>query len=111
MQGESPEANGTDAPQPCDSAAPTQIRTEITRVRSPTFTDRQLPDLFEAQADRRLHHGVERAGESHRHLWLDWMQEEQQFFADEGARARADLLVDGNPTTPHDEETKVVVLD
>jgi hypothetical protein len=56
---------------------PDQIRTEITRVRSPTFTDRQLPDLFEAPADLKLHHGVERAGESHRQLWLDWMQEER----------------------------------
>jgi hypothetical protein len=77
MRGESREANGTDAPHPCDSGVPTQIRTVITRVRSPAFTDRQLPDLFEAPADRRLHHGVERAGESHRQLWLDWMQEER----------------------------------
>jgi hypothetical protein len=77
MQGESREADGTDAPHPCDSGAPTQTRTEITRVRSPTFTDRQLPDLFEAPADLKLHHGVERAGESHRQLWLDQIQEER----------------------------------
>lgn len=40
-------------------------------------------------------------------------QTEEQFFADDGtrARARADLRVNGRPDTPHDQATEVVVLD
>ena len=64
----------------------------------------------DAPADLRLSRGVERGGETHRQLWLDWMKEEQQFFADDGTRARADLRVDGNPSVTHDQETEIVRL-
>lgn len=62
----------------------------------------------DAPPDLRLNRGVERDGETHRQLWLDWMKEEHRFFADDGTRARADLRVDGNPGVNHDEETEVV---
>lgn len=65
----------------------------------------------EAPVDLRLNRGVERDGETHRQLWLGWMKEEQQFFTDDGTRARADLLVDGNPNIPHDQETEIVTID
>lgn len=64
----------------------------------------------EAPAELRLNRGVEHAGETHRQLWLDWMKEETQFFADDGTRARADLRVDGNPSITHDQETEIVTL-
>jgi uridine kinase len=64
----------------------------------------------DAPADLRLNRGVERAGETHRQLWLDWMKKEHQFFADDGTRARADLRVDGNPSVTHDQETEIVRL-
>ena len=65
----------------------------------------------EAPADLRLNRGVKRAGETHRQLWLDWMKQEHQFFTDDRTRARADLLVDGNPNIAHDQETEIVTLD
>ena len=65
----------------------------------------------EAPEDIRLHRGVERSGELHRQLWLDWMEEEQQFFADDGTRARADVRVNGHPRISHDQGTEVVILD
>ncbi|MEO8284624.1 MAG: uridine kinase [Pseudarthrobacter sp.] len=64
----------------------------------------------EAPTDLRLNRGVARDGATHRQLWLEWMQEERQFFADDGTRARADLRVDGNPSVPHDPETEIVTL-
>ncbi len=64
----------------------------------------------EAPEDLRLYRGVRRDGESHRQLWVDWMREEQTFFADDGTRARADLRVDGQPRAV-DQQTEVVVLD
>jgi len=65
----------------------------------------------EAPGDLRLDRGMGRDGETHRQRWLDWMAEEQQFFTDDGTRARADLRIDGNPSIAHDQETEVVTLD
>jgi len=45
-------------------------------------------------ADLRLARGLMRDGESHRALWQRWMLEEQAFFAADGARGRADLVID-----------------
>lgn len=56
----------------------------------------------------RLERGVRRDGESHRRLWQDWMGKEREFFAADGTRDRADLVVDGAPTVPHDPETEFV---
>jgi AAA domain len=53
----------------------------------------------EAPDDLRLQRGLDRDGETHRHLWLHWMGEERRFFAADGTRARADLRVDGNQRT------------
>jgi hypothetical protein len=39
------------------------------------------------------------------------MDEEREFFATDGTRARADLRVTGHPTVPHDHETELVTLD
>jgi hypothetical protein len=56
----------------------------------------------------RLERGVRRDGESHRRRWRDWMVKEREFFAADGARDRADLLVEGVQTVPHDPETEFV---
>ncbi len=50
---------------------------------------------IEAPAADRLARGLLRDGESHRGLWERWMVEEDAFFAEDGARARADLVVQG----------------
>jgi hypothetical protein len=75
-------------------------------------TDRLAYRIWvEAPDGVRLERGVARDGETHRQLWIDWMREEGRFFADDGTRARADLRIDGNPTTPHDPDSDVVSLD
>jgi uridine kinase len=48
----------------------------------------------EAPASVRLERGVARDGESHRALWERWMTLEDEFFARDRTRARADLVVD-----------------
>jgi hypothetical protein len=35
----------------------------------------------------RMHRGMERDGRTHRKLWLDWMKQEGQFFADDATRS------------------------
>ena len=65
----------------------------------------------DAPEDLRLRRGMERDGETHRQLWLDWMREERQFFTEDGTRARADLGVNGSPRVVHDPGTEAVKLD
>jgi uridine kinase len=66
-----------------------------------TSTRRAVADLLavrvwvDAPAAMRLERGIARDGESHRALWERWMRQERAFFARDGARERADLLVDG----------------
>lgn len=62
----------------------------------------------DAPEQLRLERGVRRDGESHRALWRDWMVKEREFFAADGARARADLVLDGAPAVSHDPETEFV---
>jgi uridine kinase len=62
----------------------------------------------EAPEDLRLLRGVDRDGETHRQLWLAWMDEEQRFFAEDRTRARADMRVNGHPSVEHDPETEVL---
>ena len=62
----------------------------------------------DAAADVRLGRGVERDGESHRQLWLDWMALEQEFFAEDRTRSRADLVVEGDPPVTHGPDEVMV---
>lgn len=55
--------------------------------------------------------GIAREGESHRDLWVDWMQRERDFFAMDRTRDLAGLHVDGAPAEPHDAAEEVVLLD
>ncbi|GAA5161954.1 MULTISPECIES: hypothetical protein [Amycolatopsis] len=52
----------------------------------------------EAPRAQGLARGIARDGEDHRDLWLRWQRHEDSFFATDGTRARADLIVD--TTTP-----------
>jgi hypothetical protein len=69
-----------------------------------TSTRQAVTDLLtyriwvEAPADIRLARGIERDGESARHRWLAWMEEERAFFSRDGTRQRADLVVNGAPS-------------
>lgn len=63
----------------------------------------------EAPQEIRLERGVQRDGEAHRNLWLSWVPRERAFFAADGTRARADLVLDGDPSRPHDAASEVVL--
>jgi dephospho-CoA kinase len=65
----------------------------------------------EADANVRLQRGMARDGESQRHLWLKWMNDEALFFERDGTRQAADIIVNGDPLAPHDPEMEVVLRD
>ena len=54
----------------------------------------------DAPAEERLRRGRLRDGEDHRALWERWMREEAEFFARDGTRTRADIVVDGSAAAP-----------
>jgi hypothetical protein len=58
----------------------------------------------------RLARGIERDGEAMRPDWLRWMADEDKHFAAEATPLRADLLVDGAPTVPHNPDHEYVLL-
>ena len=49
----------------------------------------------DAPRDLCLARGIERDGEALRAEWVRWMAEEDELFAREGTRERADVVVDG----------------
>jgi uridine kinase len=63
---------------------------------------------IETTNEVRLDRGIARDGEALRDHWLDWMRWERDHFALENTRARADVIVDGNPSVPHSPETELV---
>jgi uridine kinase len=65
----------------------------------------------EAPRARRLARGLERDGDAMRAQWEQWMAEEDAHFATDRARDRADVIVDGAPSVPHDPEDAFVRLD
>jgi uridine kinase len=71
---------------------------------------RSLGVYVHAARELRLARGIERDGETLRPEWLRWMEAEDWHFAREDTVGRADLLVDGAPTIPHDPEEEYVLL-
>tara|TARA_R100000306_G_scaffold60561_1_gene60795 strand:- start:1423 stop:2106 length:684 start_codon:yes stop_codon:yes gene_type:complete len=65
---------------------------------------------METAPDARLGRGLERDGDDMLDQWMEWMAAEDRHFDRDGARGRADLLVDGNPELPHDAKTEFVAL-
>ena len=65
---------------------------------------------IETAPQARLGRGLERDGDEMLNQWLEWMAAEDRHFDRDGARGRADLLVDGDPRLPHDAERDFVVL-
>jgi len=58
----------------------------------------------------RFRRGIERDGETYRPHWERWARQEAAHFTADRTRDRADLLVDGAPTVPHDPATEIVLL-
>jgi uridine kinase len=58
----------------------------------------------------RLARGIARDGEAMRDQWEERMAEEDAHYAVDRTRDRADLIVDGAPSVPHDLEAEYVRL-
>jgi hypothetical protein len=58
----------------------------------------------------RLRRGLERDGAESEPLWHGWMAAEDAYRQRETPLSRADLLVDGMPSLPHDPATQVVAF-
>jgi hypothetical protein len=58
----------------------------------------------EAPREVRLDRGVDRDGYEMRPRWLSWIEREAAFFDRDGTRDRADLRVNGNPSTAVSED-------
>ena len=63
----------------------------------------------DAPATVRLRRGIERDGEQLRERWLRWMADERGYLAGQGTADRADIIVDGDPSTAYDPERQVVL--
>lgn len=87
---------------------------ELLIVEGVTSADREadpwqsLRIWVETSNEVRLDRGIERDGEALRDRWLEWMRWERDHFTTENTRARAHIIVDGDPTTPHIPETQLV---
>lgn len=64
----------------------------------------------EAPPFRRLERGLARDGETHRDLWLTWMQAESEHFLIDKTRDGVELRVNGDPAEPHDPSTELVTF-
>ena len=90
------------------------VTVELLIVEGVTSADRDadpwqsLRIWIETTNEVRLDRGIDRDGEALRDRWLDWMRWERDHFATENTRARADLIIDGNPSIPHDPTTTLV---
>jgi energy-coupling factor transporter ATP-binding protein EcfA2 len=77
------------------------------RAAAPYLT---LLAWIEAPLELRMARGIARDGEVYRPHWERWARQEAELFAAEGTMQRADVLVDGAPTIPHDPDTEYVGL-
>jgi predicted kinase len=92
---------------PC---APVVLIEGVTSSRR-AVTDRLAFRVWvDAPEQVRRERNLSRADYWHDH-WDAWLVRERAFFAADGTRDRADLLVDGASTIAHDPDTQVVVID
>jgi uridine kinase len=65
---------------------------------------------IEAPRDERFRRGIARDGETYLPHWERWARQEAAHFAAEATAWRADVRVDGAPSTPHDAARELVLL-
>jgi len=65
---------------------------------------------IDTDSDLRLRRGLERDGEELAEFWREWRAAEGGYVNDEQPQQHADLVVAGDPTTPHDPAREFVVL-
>ncbi len=83
----------------------------VTSSRRAVAADLAMSLWVEAPGGERLRRGIARDGEQRRPLWIEWMALEDEFFSRDGAAARADHVVCGRPSIPHDRATEFVVIE
>jgi hypothetical protein len=84
--------------------APLVIVEGVTCTRRAASGELTYRIWVDAPPDVRLSRGLARDGESHRDLWLRWMEQEEEFFAADRPAERADLRVDGAVAPPSEDE-------
>jgi uridine kinase len=62
----------------------------------------------ETSNEVRLDRGIARDGEALRDHWLEWMRWERDHFAEQETRSRAHVIVDGDPSVPHDPALEII---
>jgi len=82
----------------------------VTSARAAAQPYLGLGILVDADRDLRLARGIARDGEAMRGEWVRWMADEDRHFAADDTRSRANIVVDGAPTLPHDPEREYVAL-
>jgi uridine kinase len=65
----------------------------------------------DAPREVRLRRGIDRDGEGLREFWMQWMDEEDRYISAEDPRSHADLIVDGDPATAHEDDVFAVVTE
>jgi uridine kinase len=65
---------------------------------------------IEAPLEERFRRGIARDGDAYRPHWERWAHQEAAHFAAEGTAGRADVRVDGAPTSPHDPSQELILL-
>jgi uridine kinase len=65
---------------------------------------------IDAPPATRLARGLDRDGPGMQPEWEQWMAQEEAHYAVDRTRDRADVIVDGDPSIPHDRDTKFVCL-
>lgn len=77
----------------------------------PAYDDRaSLTIWVEVPRALRITRGIERDGEIMRAHWKAWQAAEDALYEQRRPRKRADLLVDGDPRVPHDQDREIVLL-
>ena len=90
------------------------VTVELLVVEGVTSCDRDadrwqsLRLWVETSNEVRLDRGIARDGEALRDHWLEWMRWERDHFAEQETRSRAHVIVDGDPSVPHDPALEII---
>jgi uridine kinase len=90
------------------------VTVELLIVEGVTSCDRDadrwqsLRLWIETSNETRLERGIARDGEALRDHWLEWMRWERDHFAEEATRSRAHVIIDGDPSIPHDPTLELI---
>jgi uridine kinase len=90
------------------------VTVELLIVEGVTSCDRDadrwqsLRLWIETSNEIRLDRGIARDGEALRDHWLDWMRWERDHFAEQDTRSRAHVIIDGDPSIPHDPALELI---